>query len=36
MAVYILHFDQPLGSEKHHASHYVGFSTNKKNTGGEN
>lgn len=28
MSVYILHFDQPLGSEKHQAHHYIGFSEN--------
>lgn len=26
--VYLLHFDAPLGNEKHQALHYVGFSQN--------
>ena len=28
MTVYLLHFDVPLGSERHHAQHYIGFSEN--------
>lgn len=30
MTVYLLHFAQPLGSQKHQAQHYVGFSTNSR------
>lgn len=28
--VYLLHFDSPLGNEKHQAIHYVGFSQNRR------
>lgn len=25
--VYLLHFERPIGSKRHHAQHYVGFTT---------
>lgn len=31
--VYLLHFDRPLGGDKHQAIHYVGFSKNKRTLG---
>lgn len=27
-AVYLYHFEQPLGNERHHAQHYVGYAVN--------
>jgi predicted GIY-YIG superfamily endonuclease len=29
-AVYLYHFEQPLGNERHQAQHYVGFAVNLK------
>lgn len=25
MTVYLIHFSEPLGSDRHHAQHYIGF-----------
>lgn len=27
MACYLIHFDTPIGNERHHAQHYVGYTS---------